>query len=39
MSLVVPINDSRYLIYMLYLVLVPSRNDAFNILTGVSRLT
>ena len=38
MSLVVPINDSHCLIYMLYLVLVLSRNDAFNILTVVSLL-
>ena len=41
MSLVVPINDSHCLIYMLYmlhLVLVLSRNDAFNILTIVSLL-
>ena len=39
MSLVVPINDSHCLIYMLYLVLVLSRNDAFNILTVVSLLS
>ena len=34
----VPINDSHYLICMLYSVLVLSRNDAFNILTVVSLL-
>ena len=38
MSLVVPINDSHCLMYMLYLVLVLSRNDAFNILRVISLL-
>ena len=38
MSLVVTINDSHCLIHMLYLVLVLSSNDVFNILTVVSLL-
>ena len=37
-SLVAPINNFHCLIYMLYLVLVLSRNDAFNILKVVSLL-
>ena len=38
MSLDIPINDSHCLIYILYLVLVLSLNDAFNILTVASLL-
>ena len=39
MSLFVPINDSDCLINVLYLVLVISRNYAFDVLTVVSILT